>query len=210
MDSSGPLDRADATDASHPAAPPEEGFLEDTWGAYAHGPLDRDWRHCSYRILGAPISDIAGFWLLWNSISDLVTRSMVFVMRDGVHPSWDDPANLDGSIASAIVPMADSPAAFLELVQMALGETLVVDRGTDDAGDSNQTSGRTERSEPPESRGTHMDLNGVSIGPKRGFCVIKVWMRTLETDTSRIRFPPSIDAARVRVRPCRDHMQVRA
>jgi hypothetical protein len=154
-------------------------FFDDTWIAHAHNPQDPDWRHQSYRLLGPPVSCIDDFWVWWNSVKGCVTRTMSFMMREGVHPSWDDPANIDGCIASAMVPEHMACDTFKRVVQCALGETLAV---------------------------ANCDINGVSMGPKRGICVIKVWMRTLQTDASCLNFPKGIDAGSVRVQPCRQHL----
>lgn len=154
-------------------------FFDDTWSVHVHSPVDSDWRLQSYKVL-RPLSSVNDFWMLWNSIEHCVTRTMLFVMRDGIHPSWDDPANLDGSIAACIVKTAEAASVFCDVVQRVVSERLC-----------------------PESP---CDVNGVSMGPKKGFCVIKIWMATTEADSERLSLPASIDRSAVRVQPCRAHI----
>ena len=162
-----------------------ETFFNDTWRVYAHHPTDADWTHKSYAPIGM-ISSVADFWTVWNSCAACVDRTMLFVMREHVFPSWDDPACIDVSIGSIIVDSASAPGTFRDIVQRALGETLI-------ANNNNQTR-------------TWSDVNGVSIGPKNGFCVVKVWTASRDADATQFRFPPRVDRAKVRFQPCRTHI----
>jgi hypothetical protein len=157
-------------------------FFNDSWRAYVHDPNDPRWTRESYASIGI-ISCVDDFWALWNACNPVIDRTMLFIMREHVFPSWDDPACIDGAIGSAIVPRDGSARAFRDLVQRALGECLVRD-----------------------SR-TWSDVNGVSIAPKNGFCVLKVWMNTPDRDASRIQLPDVINSARVRYQPCRKHIE---
>jgi hypothetical protein len=77
---------------------------------------------------------------------------MFFAMREHVFPCWDDANNIDGGCLSIKVPVDAVPSTWEYLVKRTLGETLVVD---------------PKRWE---------SLNGISVSPKRGFCIFKLWM----------------------------------
>lgn len=156
-------------------------FLNDTWRVYAHNPTDADWTHRSYAPIGL-VTSVDEFWTVWNSCAPCVDRTMLFFMREHVFPSWDDPACIEGSIGSAIVGVDGAPDVFREVVQRALGETLTSD-----------------------GREWSM-VNGVSIGPKNGFCVVKVWTGERDTVAKQIRWPGRVDPSKVRFQPCRAHI----
>ena len=159
-----------------------EVFFNDTWRAYVHHPNDSRWTRESYAPLGM-LSCVSDMWTLWNSCESVVDRTMMFIMREHVFPVWDDPACIEGSIGSAIVPQKDALAAFQDLACRALGEVLM------------------------RSSLDWADLNGVSIAPKNGFCVVKVWMRTCECDASRLALPSMLDPGSVRFQPCRNRIE---
>ena len=164
---------------------PDDGlpdtFLNDTWRVYAHHPSNADWTHKSYTPVGI-VASVGDFWTVWNSCVACVDRTMLFFMREHVFPSWDDPACIEGAIASVIVDAGQATAVFRDIVQRALGETLV-------AGAAAWT-----------------DINGVSIGPKNGFCVVKVWLAKRDATANHLKLPPVVDASKVRFQPCRAHI----
>lgn len=157
-------------------------FFNDTWRVYAHHPQDSDWTHSSYKPVGM-LSCASDFWSIWNAAEPVIERTMLFVMREHIFPSWDDPACINGSIAAAMVTDTEAAPAFLEIAQRAVGETLLRD---------------------PVA---WADVNGVSIGPKRASCVIKVWMATDEQNADRLRLPETVDSTTVRTQPCRAYIR---
>lgn len=156
-------------------------FLSDTWAAYAHHPSDGNWTHASYRLLGI-ISSVSDFWDMWNSASPFVDRTMLFVMREHVFPAWDDPECIEGCIASVTVPLQHAAASFQEVLQRVLGHCLL----TADAAD-------------------HWHVNGASIGPKNGFCVIKIWFKAQDVSPDSVRVSHAASCARIT--PCRDQIK---
>lgn len=156
-------------------------FFNDTWRAYVHHPNDTDWTHASYKSVGM-LSNVDDFWLMWNACEPVITGTMLFVMREGVFPTWDDAACIDGSIGSAIVPETRAPEVFRDIVQMAVGECIA------------------------RSPGQWSDVNGVSVAPKKGFCVVKLWTSSTEKNADDFVWPIGIDASKVRFQPCRAHI----
>lgn len=136
----------------------EDKWLNDVWTVYFHDPSDPNWTLDSYRRLG-DIATVADFWKLQLTIAPWVTTGMFFVMREHVFPCWDDKSNIEGGCVSIKVPEQSAASVWELLVKRALGETLM-------------------------SVPAQWDLlNGLSISPKRGFCIIKVWIRELKCCT---------------------------
>ena len=163
----------------------DEVWLNDAWQVYAHEPSGSDWTLPSYKLVGNPLSTVSDFWTMFNSVEPCLERSMLFIMRDGVTPSWDDPACIDGALVSAAVVSTQAKASFKQLVQSLLGETLL-------AGGEGYT---------------WSDVLGVSMGPKKAHCVIKIWMGKTASAPPQFHLPSAITPTDLRVTPSRDYIQ---
>ena len=74
--------------------------LKHKWNLWGHLPQDPDWTLKSYK-------HISQFKTVEDAIAitetlppDLVKACMLFVMRDGVSPMWEDPKNRNGGCFS--------------------------------------------------------------------------------------------------------------
>jgi translation initiation factor 4E len=74
--------------------------LSDNWSLWAHLPHDTDWSINSYK-------KIYTFTTLEETIAitetlpeSLVKNCMLFLMRDGIKPIWEDPKNRNGGCFS--------------------------------------------------------------------------------------------------------------
>jgi len=73
-------------------------------------------------------------------------------MRDGVKPTWEDPKNRDGGCFSYKVSNKNVGEVWRELSYSMVGETL-------------------------SKQNTFVNcVTGITISPKKNFCVIKIWM----------------------------------
>ena len=127
----------------------EEGPLNDSWSFYFHDPKDSNWTLESYRRIG-DASTLADVLAMSTTLSDFLCHGMFFVMREHVFPCWDDKHNIDGGCISLKVNAENTHAVWDEIVKRVVGET------------SHSTDSSI--------------VNGVSISPKRGVCIIKVWL----------------------------------
>jgi hypothetical protein len=85
---------------------------------------------------------------------------MLFVMRDGITPMWEDPKNRNGGCFSYKIINKHAPEVWKTLLLLLCGETLCI---------------KTEFSK---------HINGITISPKKNFCIIKIWM-----DVSHLQDP---------------------
>jgi len=161
-----------ATGSSSPMSDEREcidDFLHDSWTLYFHDPDDSNWTLQSYDRL-ADISSLEDFWGIHLPLLPIIVHGMFFVMRENVFPCWDDASNIKGGCISTKVSMELVPQLWDELLKRMVGETLVI-----------------------ETSSSGVTVNGLSVSPKRGFCVVKIWLgnNALEKECIRdhIRIP---------------------
>ena len=141
--------------------------LYDNWTLWAHLPHDTDWSLKSYK-------EIFSFDKLEQAIAvtetipeNMVQNCMIFLMRKGINPIWEDPKNIKGGCFSYKISNKHVVSVWRNLSYILVGESLTEDR---------------------RLRST---INGITISPKKNFCVIKIWLsgREFQNPTSIIEFP---------------------
>jgi len=142
--------------------------LNDKWNLYYHLPHDKNWELSSYSIIMANIGVIESIISLNHKIHDNVIRNcMLFIMRVGITPMWEDPSNRNGGCFSYKVSNKCVPEVWKNLFFALAGETLMVDRNNSKY------------------------VNGITISPKKNFCIIKIWLSvsSLQDPNSVIQIP---------------------
>ena len=138
--------------------------LHDKWNLYYHLPHDKNWELSGYTILMSNIHSVEQVISLNESVHEnIVKNCMLFVMRDGITPMWEDARNRNGGCFSYKVANKFVPEVWKNLFYLLCGESLCIDP------DCNQ------------------HVNGITISPKKNFCIIKIWM-----DVSSLQDPNSI------------------
>ena len=79
---------------------------------------------------------------------------MLFVMREGITPMWEDPKNRSGGCFSYKIVNKQVYEVWTTLFYLLCGESLCVD---------------------PK---LNKHINGITISPKKNFCIIKIWLDT--------------------------------
>jgi len=126
--------------------------LADSWTLWAHLPHDTDWSLSSYRNI-LTFKSVEGAISITETLPHKMLRNcMLFLMRDGIQPTWEDERNRKGGSFSYKVSNKVVPTTWRDLTYRLVGETLTTT--------------------PTASR----DVNGITISPKKNFCVVKVWM----------------------------------
>lgn len=126
-------------------------YLNDVWAWYFHDPHDPQWTFDRYTRLGE--SSTVEEVLAYNDIlRDSIPHGMFFVMREHIFPCWDDPSNLGGATVSLKILKDNVHRDWESIVCRIVGETFMKD-------------GALAQS-----------VNGLSISPKRSFCIVKIWM----------------------------------
>lgn len=96
-------------------------------------------------------------------LSDAIIKySMLFLMKKGIAPMWEDKNNRNGGAFSYKVLNKTVPEVWKELMFRACANTLMVEHKNMD------------------------NVNGITISPKRSFSIVKCWMsdQTLQDPSS--------------------------
>jgi len=129
--------------------------LLDKWNLYYHLPQDKNWDLSSYSIIMKSIDSVEQLISVNSQIDENVVKNcMLFVMRDGITPMWEDPQNRNGGCFSYKVLNKLVPDVWKNLFYLLCGESLCLN----------------------ESHNKH--INGITISPKKNFCIIKIWLNT--------------------------------
>jgi hypothetical protein len=126
--------------------------LNDKWTLWAHLPHDTDWTPKSYKNIFTMSSVEEAITITETLPEILVKNCMLFVMREGIKPIWEDVKNRNGGCFSYKVINKNVYDVWRELTYVLVGNTISTN-------DSFVAS-----------------VNGITISPKKNFCIIKVWM----------------------------------
>jgi hypothetical protein len=123
------------------------------WDLYYHLPHDKNWDLSSYKSIMSKISTVEETIAINESLPEnVVKHSMMFAMRSGITPMWEDPKNRSGGCFSFKVINKQVPEAWKALFYALCGETIFIDNEN------------------------NRHVNGITISPKRSFCIIKIWL----------------------------------
>jgi hypothetical protein len=126
--------------------------LAQSWKMYAHLPHDIDWSLKSYKEI-YEITTVEGAIAVTETLPEvLVKNCMLFIMKNNIKPIWEDPKNRQGGSFSYKVSNKNVCEVWRDLTYALVGETI-----------SNQES-------------FVANVTGITISPKKNFCIIKIWM----------------------------------
>jgi hypothetical protein len=144
--------------------PTNQHYLHGKWNMYYHLPHNKNWELSSYTSIMNSIDTAEKVILLNESIHENVVKNcMLFVMREGITPMWEDPRNRNGGCFSYKVINKCVPEVWKHLFYLLCGESLCV------------------------SEQNNKHVNGITISPKKNFCIIKIWL-----DVSSLQDPNEI------------------
>ncbi|MAD50599.1 MAG: hypothetical protein CMC95_04805 [Flavobacteriales bacterium] len=128
--------------------------LHDTWNLWAHLPHDTSWNLESYKKI-TTFKSVEEIIALNQALPDvLIKNCMLFLMRDGIQPIWEDPKNRSGGCFSYKINIRNVVEVWKNLSYALVGETITLDNGF------------------------LATVNGITISPKKNFCIIKIWLST--------------------------------
>ena len=126
--------------------------IKNKWVLWAHLPQDSDWTFKSYK-------KVYEFKTLEDAIvitditpDPLIKSSMLFVMKEGIAPMWEDPKNRNGGCFSYKVSNKNVCEVWKDLNYVLVGETISLEPSFVNC------------------------VTGITISPKKNFCIIKIWM----------------------------------
>ena len=122
------------------------------WDLYYHSTTDMDWSLSKYEKIHR-ISSFYEMISLTESIPEnMIKYGMLFLMKQGILPVYEDVRNKDGGYFSFKIYNKYVGTLWKQIVYALCGHTIMKEK-------------------------KHMNhVNGISISPKRNFCILKVWL----------------------------------
>jgi hypothetical protein len=134
------------------------------WTLYFHSPEETKWTLNTFINLGS-MKNWNDFWTVIDTLKhESLSDGMFFMMRDPSPPLWESHHHIRGGCYSFRCQKKDAAEIYLNYIIASMLGSL---------------SGH------PENR-----INGISISPKRGFNIVKVW----NTDAQKFNSPSNLDS----------------
>jgi hypothetical protein len=131
------------------------------WTLYFHSPEETKWTLNTFISLGS-MKTWHQFWSVMEVLkTDSLSDGMFFMMRDPAPPLWESHHHIRGGCYSFRCPKKDASDVYLTYIIASMLNVV----------------------SSPENR-----INGISISPKRGFNIIKVW----NTDAQAFHGPSTL------------------
>ena len=138
-----------------------------SWTMYFHSPEETKWTVNTFVSLG-PMKTWRDFWIIMETLKvEYLSDGMFFMMRDPSPPLWESSLNIRGGCYSFRYQKKEAHDVYLDFIIGAMLGSLT----------------------QPENR-----INGITISPKRGFNIIKVW----NTDAQKFNNPSDVMRLSVR------------
>ena len=143
--------------------------LLNKWNLWAHLPHDTDWTLKSYKLISS-IGSAEDVIAILNALPDKVVKNcMLFLMKHGVNPTWEDPLNCKGGCFSYKISNNSVSDIWRNLSYSLVGESIITNENN--------------------------NITGITISPKKNFCIIKIWMSDCTNQNpDTINYFPGIDS----------------
>ena len=136
--------------------------LKYKWNLWAHLPQDPDWTVKSYKEI-YQFKNVEETVAITESLPEgLIKNCMLFIMRDGINPMWEDQKNRNGGSFSYKVSNKHVYETWRDLTYVLIGENI-----------SNNVSFVNS-------------VTGITISPKKNFCIVKIWMTNCDHQNPQI------------------------
>ena len=144
-----------------------ENKLKNSWTFWFHDPLDNNWKINSYKKIYT-INSIESFWKLYSNLNNkLVENSMLFLMKNNINPLWEDKENVNGGCWSLKIPKGNIIETWNNISIYLVNENIINDKD--------------------------INVNGISISPKKNFCIIKIWINKNNNNIQKLNKIKEID-----------------
>jgi len=83
---------------------------------------------------------------------ELLKKSLTFVMKEDIKPIWEDVSNIKGGSFSFKIHNKDIDDLWKHILYLMIGGTMM------------------------KNKNNMHNVNGISLSPKKTFCILKIWM----------------------------------
>jgi len=136
--------------------------LSSKWTLWAHLPHDIDWSIKSYKKIYTFEHVEETIAIIETLPEILIKNCMLFIMRDGIKPIWEDTKNRNGGCFSYKISNKDVYHVWKELTYVMVGNTISKENSFVNS------------------------VSGITISPKKNFCIIKLWMSNCSNQNPEI------------------------
>lgn len=127
--------------------------LNNLWSCWIHYQNDSDWTINSYTKI-TEFSNLQELVLFVENLNEaIIKKAMLFFMKENILPLWESEDNINGGYFSYKISNNDIVALFKIIVYKIIGASFIEDEAITN------------------------NINGVSVSPKKNFCIIKIWMK---------------------------------
>ena len=135
--------------------------LNKKWDLWFHNLSNPDWSINGYTKIYT-IETIEEFWEINMRMNiNIIQNGMFFLMKEGIQPLWEHETNINGGCWSYKISKKECYISWVELLIAICGETLLEDKYNN-------------------------IINGVSISPKKNFCIMKIWTNNNENTSNSL------------------------
>ena len=136
--------------------------LANKWNLWTHMPHNTDWSVDSYKKLYT-FTTVEETIAITETLPDILVKNcMLFLMKDGIMPIWEDPKNRNGGCFSYKVSNKNVYDVWRELSYVLVGETI------------------------SKNQSFVSNVSGITISPKKNFCIIKIWMTNCDNQNPAV------------------------
>ena len=147
----------------------DKHMLNSKWVVWYHNPSDKSWDRESYKDI-LEIASLEDFFVLknsWQNCLPLVSEGMFFLMRKlkndkVIYPQWEDINNKHGGYWSFKIDKDKAQDVWFKLCGFTIGEYIC------------------------ENNKESLHVNGISISPKKNFCIIKIWNNNSKKEDTKL------------------------
>ena len=135
--------------------------LNSKWDLWFHNLSNPDWSINGYTKIYT-LETIEEFWEINMRMNiNIIQNGMFFLMKEGIQPLWEHDTNINGGCWSYKISKKECYISWVELLIAICGETLLEDKYNN-------------------------IINGVSISPKKNFCIMKIWTNNNENTSNSL------------------------
>ena len=127
--------------------------LNNQWTCWIHYQNDNVWTLDRYQNITTLINLKDAVLFIENLDENIIKKTMLFFMKDSILPLWESEDNINGGCFSYKISNVNIVNIFKILLYKIIGNTLI------------------------NNENILTNINGISISPKKNFCIIKIWMR---------------------------------
>ena len=127
--------------------------LNNNWTCWIHYQNDNIWTLDRYQNITTLTNLKDAILFIENLDENIIKKTMLFFMKDSILPLWESEDSINGGCFSYKISNINIVNIFKILLYKIMGNTLSNDEKTLN------------------------NINGISISPKKNFCIIKIWMR---------------------------------